>query len=279
MQSTYASCVAAVFPQPLNHSNSKPRLSTASPCQPQTQTQKISQFRYFNTDGDIDNSAEVKFTLPANEKFTTSTSTPFVKHCVKLRHSSSCRHFHGSALVVGTTPIRDTYKFLRSSEERTVEMECLILLDKAKVPKGLDNSSTCTVPAGDLRNYLNIRVFFTAGSRRFETVAGGNRVVPIVTGNWHHLEALKDEFEMKLFAGHPASNGKLKPLSPLSQALADSLADVPLCLVLGNEGHGLSEQSLQECELVSIPKARNYESLNVAFAGGIFLCMLQPKSH
>ncbi|XWS41671.1 hypothetical protein CRYUN_Cryun17cG0102400 [Craigia yunnanensis] len=44
------------------------------------------------------------------------------------------------------------------------------------------------------------------------------------------------------------------------------------------EGRGLSEKSQQECELVSIPMAGEFESLNVSAAGGIFLYMLQPKN-
>jgi TrmH family RNA methyltransferase len=54
---------------------------------------------------DADNSS-VKLPLPSHVKSITSTSNPFVKHCLKLRHSSSYRHSHGSALVVGATPIR-----------------------------------------------------------------------------------------------------------------------------------------------------------------------------
>jgi TrmH family RNA methyltransferase len=67
-------------------------------------------------------------------------------------------------------------------------------------------------------------------------------------------------------------------VSQLSQGLADCFARVPLCLVLGSEGHGLSEKAQRECELLSIPMAGEFESLNVAVAGGIFLYMLQPKS-
>uniref|UniRef100_A0A2C9UQS7 tRNA/rRNA methyltransferase SpoU type domain-containing protein n=1 Tax=Manihot esculenta TaxID=3983 RepID=A0A2C9UQS7_MANES len=349
MQSTYISWVPAVSPPPLSLSNSKPRLSTASPNQPQTQ--KISQYRYYNSDGDIDNPAEVKFTLPAHVKSITSTSNPFVKHCVKLRKSSSYRHFHGSAIVVGTTPIREIYDFQKSSEERTVEMECLILLDKPKIPEGFDDSSTGTLrvsasvmkrlsqlqstesteaialmrfptsyfvvgnhqkdadcrkwfPAphrilvlegiqdpGNLGTLVRSAVAFRWGGifllpgccdpfndKALKASRGASFQVPIVAGSWQNLEALKNEFQMKLLAGHPASNDELKPVSQLSQGLADSLADVPLCLVLGSEGRGLSVQSLQECELVSIPMARNYESLNVAVAGGIFLYMLQPQN-
>lgn len=36
----------------------------------------------------------------------TSVSNPFVKHCLKLRNSSSYRRSHASAIVVGATPIR-----------------------------------------------------------------------------------------------------------------------------------------------------------------------------
>ncbi|KAI5669222.1 hypothetical protein M9H77_19075 [Catharanthus roseus] len=41
------------------------------------------------------------------------------------------------------------------------------------------------------------------------------------------------------------------------------VSEAPLCLILGNEGSGLFEMSRQECELVSIPMAEEFESLNV----------------
>jgi TrmH family RNA methyltransferase len=107
---------------------------------------------------------------------------------------------------------------------------------------------------------------------------GASFQIPIVSGSWYHLEALKDEYQMKMLAGHPDCNDKSRPVSQLSQGLADCFARVPLCLVLGSEGHGLSEKAQRECELLSIPMAGEFESLNVAVAGGIFLYMLQPKS-
>ncbi|GKV25072.1 hypothetical protein SLEP1_g34568 [Rubroshorea leprosula] len=105
---------------------------------------------------------------------------------------------------------------------------------------------------------------------------GASFQLPIVSGSWCHLQTLKMEFQMKMLAGHPDSNRLSKPVSSLSQEFVDSLSDIPLCLVLGSEGHGLSEKSQGECELVSIPMAGDYESLNVSVAGGIFLYMLQP---
>lgn len=83
---------------------------------------------------------------------------------------------------------------------------------------------------------------------------------------------------MKLVAGHPQHEGLIKPVFSLSPSFCDSILDTPLCLVLGSEGSGLSEKSLQACELVSIAMTGEYESLNVSVAGGIFLYMLQPKN-
>ncbi|KAI5669255.1 hypothetical protein M9H77_19108 [Catharanthus roseus] len=95
--------------------------------------------------------------------------------------------------------------------------------------------------------------------------------LPIVSSEWTHLKSLKEEIEMKILAGYPANSAKSKLVSSLSQDFADFLAETPLCLVLGSKGSGLSEKSRQECELVSIPMAGEFESLNVLVASGIFL--------
>ncbi|KAG9155357.1 hypothetical protein Leryth_024734 [Lithospermum erythrorhizon] len=103
--------------------------------------------------------------------------------------------------------------------------------------------------------------------------------LPIVSGSWSCLAPLADEFRMKMLGGHPPTNKNLMTVSLLSQSYAHSIADTPLCLVLGSEGSGLSKQTVQECELISIPMEGNFESLNVSVAGGIFLYMLQPANH
>lgn len=86
---------------------------------------------------------------------------------------------------------------------------------------------------------------------------------------------------MKMLAGHPGncSEAESKGPSALSREFADSLSGMPLCLVLGSEGSGLSMQTMKSCELVSIPMAGMFESLNVSVAGGIFLYMLQTQQH
>lgn len=106
---------------------------------------------------------------------------------------------------------------------------------------------------------------------------GASFQLSLVLGRWSNLETLRNEFQMKLLAGHPESNMGQKLVSNLSPSFVDSLANVPVCLVLGSEGRGLSEEPESLCELVSIPMAGKFESLNVSVAGGIFLYMLQPQ--
>ncbi|XP_028245453.1 uncharacterized protein LOC114423045 isoform X1 [Glycine soja] len=279
----------------------------------------------------------------------TSVSNPFVKHCLKLRNSSSYRRSHASAIVVGATPIREICRFRESIQDGSVLMDCLILPDKADIPDGLDKSTASVVrvssvvmrklsglqttesldaialmkiPAsffsvddhqknclkwfpsvhrilvldgiqdpGNLGTLLRSAVAFRwdgvfllpgccdpFNEKALRASRGASFQLPVVSGSWNHLESLKKEFQMRFLAGHPEHEGLVKPVSSLSPSFCDSLSDTPLCLVLGSEGSGLSEKSLQTCELVSIAMTGEYESLNVSVAGGIFLYMLQPKN-
>lgn len=115
--------------------------------------------------------------------------------------------------------------------------------------------------------------------------------IPIACGQWNHLEALADKKRMKLYAGEPqhktmnlpfrqgkaGEGGKGEqvyiPLHPLGNIPKDN----SLCLILGSEGQGLSEEVRLACSLVSIPMPSKFESLNVAVAGGILLYLLQKQ--
>ncbi|KMT09306.1 hypothetical protein BVRB_6g134040 [Beta vulgaris subsp. vulgaris] len=283
-------------------------------------------------------------------KSITSTSNPFVKHCVKLRHTSSYRHSHASVLVVGSTLIREIYEFYNLKQEQEMPIECLFLLDKAKIPEAMcdipgdrvyvsslvmnklsgvqstesievialmkmpkcfmnlsdnhfevddirwfDRASTHRILVLEgiqdpgnlgtlLRSALAFRwnaVFLLPGccdpfnEKALRASRGAPFQLPLVSGNWTHLEAFSDEVQVKMLAAHPGSSNSLKPVHKLSQKLAHSLVHTPLCLILGSEGSGLTEKAKKCCELVSIPMADHFESLNVAVAGGIFMFMLQ----
>ncbi|KAE8010495.1 hypothetical protein FH972_006863 [Carpinus fangiana] len=368
MQCAYTSWVPISYPPKLKLSSSR---STFSISQTQTHFEKRPG----------DDSTDVELPLPSHVKSITSTSNPFVKHCLKLRHSSSYRHSHGSVLVVGATPIREIYRFQEPLHGKALGMDCLLLLDKAEVPEGIDDLSVRIVRVssvvmkklsgvqsiesieaialmriptsffnldGDQEKadcqrwfpsphrilvldgiqlilttypewilqlksgtlwticFTNSVLLFTAGpgkpwmpnigavvqqggafllpgccdpfnEKALRASRGASFQLPIVSGSWVHLEALINEFQMKALAGHPESTGASKTVSQLSQGLADSLVDFPLCLVLGSEGSGLSEKSRQECELVSILMAGEFESLNVSVAGGIFMYMLSAQ--
>lgn len=329
---TNTHCTILFYPQTHRTRCFHPTRLSVSPQQQQTQQeQRISH--------DVDEKS----------KLITSSSNPFVKHCLKLRNNSSYRRSHASVLVVGTTPIREIYRFQESSQDKNVTMDCLILPDKAEIPNGLDESTDSIVrvssivmrkisglqstdsidaialmkiPAsfsnldddqkhcqkwfpsahrilvldgiqdpGNLGTLLRSAVAFRwdgvfllpgccdpFNEKALRASRGASFQLPIVSGSWNHLESLKEEFQMKLLAGHPQHEGLIKPVCSLSSSFCDSILDTPLCLVLGSEGSGLSEKSLQACELVSIPMTGEYESLNVSVAGGIFLYMLQPKN-
>lgn len=317
----------------------------------QTRIQEIKSCHNFKNGSNCSLSESTR--SPPTAKSITSTSNPFVKHCVKLRQSSSYRHSHGSVLVVGITLIREIHEFYNLKQEQQTVIECVFLLNKAEVPEGMSDipgdkvyvsplvmkklsgvqtiesieaialmkMPNCFMNLND--NHLEmdyIRWFRRAGTHRILVLEGiqdpGNLgtllrsalafkwngvfllpgccdpfnekairasrgapfQLPLVSGNWAHLEFLSNEVQVKMLAGHPHSSNVLKPVHKLSQKLAYSLADKPLCLVLGSEGGGLTEKARQFCELVSIPMADNFESLNVAVAGGIFMFMLQSIS-
>ncbi|KAG6507360.1 hypothetical protein ZIOFF_032702 [Zingiber officinale] len=280
----------------------------------------------------------------------TSAFNPFVKHCVKLRISSSYRRSCGSALVVGLAPILEICRFLKLKHEDYSLVDCLLLVDGAEAPEGFPSSSPVVNVSPSVmrkvsgiqsvdsteaialmklpRSFLNLeendeinqhcfpllhRLLVLDGiqdpgnlgtllrsamafkwdgafllpsccdpfnEKALRASRGASFQLPLVSGSWSHLIALKSKHDMKLLAGHPEStvNGSNATRS-LSHELVELLAGKPLCLVLGSEGKGLSKQTVQTCELVSIPMAGGFESLNVSVAGGIFLFMLQPETH
>lgn len=61
-------------------------------------------------------------------------------------------------------------------------------------------------------------------------------------------------------------------LDPKGEPLQAEVFDTPTVLVLGNEGHGMREKTLETCDkILSIPMETNAESLNISVAAGIAL--------
>ncbi|XP_051127127.1 uncharacterized protein LOC127248693 [Andrographis paniculata] len=287
--------------------------------------------------------------LPPNVKAITSTSNPFVKHCVKLRQSSSYRHSHSSVLVVGTTPIREIASFDKAQSQRPT-IDCLFVLENSQIPEEITKNAARVVHVSseviskisgvlstdsveviallkipstfcDIGNSLDQKdfrrlfpfphrilvldgiqdpgnlgtlirsakafgwdgVFQLPGccdpfnDKALRASRGACFQMPIVSGSWTHVETLGQEFQMKMLAGHPATDDCRYPVMRLCKEFADSVAERGVCLVLGSEGGGLSDHSRKVCELVAIPMAGEFESVNVSVAGGIFMYMLQNE--
>nr|GEU30643.1 tRNA/rRNA methyltransferase (SpoU) family protein [Tanacetum cinerariifolium] len=262
--------------------------------------------------------------LPSHVKSITSTTNPFVKHCVKLRNSSSYRHSHGSVLLVGTTPLREIYNFQELLQDKPTTIDCLLLLEKAAVPEefvesgihivrvnsvvmkklsglqspeSIDTISLVRIPStfhslcgvhhqdfskwfpsafrilvldaiqdpGNLGTLLRSSVAFgwdgvfllpgccdPFNEKALRASRGASFQLPMVSGTWSDLQSLVDEFQMKILAGDPGNKDELKKVSYLSYELAHSLKCTKVCLVLGSEGIGLSEDARDCSELVSI---------------------------
>lgn len=86
---------------------------------------------------------------------------------------------------------------------------------------------------------------------------------------------------MTLYAADPAEPPKSESTESLepdsNNNLAIAAAKESLCLILGSEGQGLSDNVYRSCDRVSIPMPGQFESLNVAVAGGILLYLLNNK--
>ncbi|KAL2650382.1 hypothetical protein R1flu_018510 [Riccia fluitans] len=130
---------------------------------------------------------------------------------------------------------------------------------------------------------------------------GASFRVPIAVGNWYHVQELAALNGLKLFAGEPEpldsdSRGKSVPDNKMNERAngfgvgrisLDFDGDIStklkplfssqegLCLVLGSEGQGLSDDILKDCTPVGIPMPGRFESLNVAVAGGILMFLLR----
>ncbi|KAL3845114.1 hypothetical protein ACJIZ3_002517 [Penstemon smallii] len=323
--------------------NSQPNYSSF---QPKIRTQKYFRItKAYQQENKSEIASKRALHLPPNVKTITSTSNPFVKHCVKLRQSSSYRHSHGSVLVVGVTPIREIYIFHKTSSDRPI-IECLLVLENYEIPEEIDGHDNrivhvssavirkisgvesidsievialVRIPStfqilrheedcqtwfsfphrilvldgiqdpGNLGTLIRSATAFRWGGvfllpgccdpfndKALRASRGACFQIPIVSGNWEHVENLREGFKMKMLAGHPASSDDLnRGVIRLDKEFADSVVDLPMCLVLGSEGTGLSEFSKKACELVCISMAGEFESLNVSVAGGIFMYMLQ----
>ncbi|KAJ3674659.1 hypothetical protein LUZ60_005275 [Juncus effusus] len=278
----------------------------------------------------------------------TSVSNPLVKHCVKLRLSSSYRRSTDSVLIVGLTPILEICKFEREKNCSVPSIDQLIILEGTEASDELRNLSDSIVEVspnvmkkisgmqsvdstqaiavtkkpnsfceliennnghddlickllpspnrilvldgiqdpGNLGTLIrSARAFNWDGifllnnccdpfnEKALRSARGASFQLPIISTTFLLFHRFVLKHNLRNFAGHPANSSK--QTTSLDREFVDRLSHEGLCLVLGSEGNGLSSESEEKCELVSIPMDGMFESINVSVAGGIFLFMLQ----
>ncbi|MBI4811578.1 MAG: RNA methyltransferase [Ignavibacteriales bacterium] len=88
--------------------------------------------------------------------------------------------------------------------------------------------------------------------------------IPVIHSNSlkETLTTLKHQYQVKIIATHPHDESSI-----YSSNLSGNI-----CIVLGNEGEGISNKILNVCdECITIPMMKNTDSLNVASASAVFL--------
>lgn len=106
--------------------------------------------------------------------------------------------------------------------------------------------------------------------------------LPIGVGDWQGIDRIADYHNLTCFGAEPHESAADEDLPKESNNSGSNMevVSVPrgLCVVLGNEGQGLSEEALSRCRPLTIPMAGRMESLNVSHAGAILMFALSEGS-
>ena len=100
--------------------------------------------------------------------------------------------------------------------------------------------------------------------------------LPMARLTWSELEAATDERRLRRFCAEPTAKDAVDATATRGWVGGGGEGDdVGLCLVLGSEGQGLSDDALRNCRPVAIPMPGEMESLNVGVAGGILMYLMR----
>eukprot|EP00873_Tetraselmis_striata_P023306 jgi/Tetstr1/443570/TSEL_031571.t1 len=271
--------------------------------------------------------------------FISSTSNPYVKHCVKLRSNRSYRETMGRVMVTGVAPISEIAD--SASSGPPVQVRMLFMAEWAEIDgvPGVVADQTIFVTQGVMRKLTGLES--VSGVHAVaelcvpgEDDLGGGDAAPVrrllvledvqdpgnvgtllrtalafgwdtlfllpgccdpfnekvvrasrgatfrmrrASGTWQELKQVVAAHDLRCLAAEPDPDAKFgtRSLPPIAASNGEDSALVQgVCLVLGNEGQGLSQTAIQACTPVSIPMPGHMESLNVGVAGGILMYLL-----
>ncbi len=172
---------------------------------------------------------------------------------------------HHEGVVVVSAPLLK-YPFGPRKDELT-QAKCLVALDGVTNPHNLGailRSMAWFGADAVLTNDQQTAVNAAA----IRVSQGGAELVPVIRCHdlAKALDVLKTGGMEVIAADHRAKDG-----------LTADLRDIPTCIVLGNENHGISQSVLRSCNRrIRITGTGGVESLNVAVAGGIMLAATAP---
>lgn len=231
----------------------------------------------------------------------TSLQNPLVKHLVKLRKNSDYRFDTESILVEGKklvsecsgiitlistdslTPgatIVSPEVFAKISGMKSPEgvaaevkmpkaaewkkLERLLVLDGISDPGNLGTLFRTALALGWQGVFLLNNCCDVYNDKALTAARGASLRLPFRKGSWDELNQLLQQFKLTPFVAdlEGESVDKIKSMESV-------------VLILGNEAHGPSEETLKRCKPITIP-INGIESLNVAIAGGILMYELRP---
>lgn len=111
--------------------------------------------------------------------------------------------------------------------------------------------------------------------------------LPLAQGTWADLQHITQQQSIQCLGACPdstqqqhvqqgwtASGGAKQGSAKQEASSVQSVSSGAVCLVLGSEGQGLSEEAMQHVKPVSVPMPGPMESLNVSQAGAVLMFAL-----
>lgn len=232
----------------------------------------------------------------------TSLQNPLVKHWVKLRKDGDYRRETQTLLIEGKKQVSEAENIVTvittdpSSKHGTIvseevfakisgmktpegiaaevkmpqpgqwtKLERLLILDAISDPGNLGTLFRTALALGWDGVFLLPNCCDPYNDKALTAARGATLKIPFRQGTWEALESIFNDFHITGFVadleGVPLSD--LKPPQNIG-------------LVLGNEAHGPSKETMKRCTALTIP-IETIESLNVATAGGIMMYTLRPS--
>lgn len=240
-----------------------------------------------------------------------SLQHPLFKHLVKLRQNTDYRYDHHAIVIEGKNMIAEaadllTFKTILTSSPdlipKGIKADEIILTTPAVIQKvsGLQapEGILAEVPMPKSANFKGKKhlvaldgvndpgnlgtilrtalalgwegIFFLDEScdpyneKALRASRGAVFKLPMMYGNWKDLQKIVNENKLSAYVADTHGT----PFDQISSA-------EKILLVLGNEAHGPSKESLSACTAITIPMSGKMESLNVSVAAGILLYTLR----